>query len=64
MKRQMRGAGEEEEENKKDHGEETKVSNDERRQRKRKLVTNCECALAALSDRPIILLAHLEAKPG
>lgn len=33
-------------------------------ERDRKLVTNCKCSAAALSDRPIILLAHLEAMPS
>lgn len=58
VKRQMRGARE------KDYEIETRVSDCEKRGRKKKLVTNCKYSLAALTDRPIILLAHLEAKPG
>lgn len=49
---------------KKDYEIETRVSDSGRRERRRKLVTNCKCCLAALTDRPIILLAHLEAMPG
>lgn len=47
----------------KDYEMETKVS-DYKRGRKRKLVTNCKSSLAALTDRPIIARAYLEAKPG
>lgn len=49
---------------KKDYEIETRVSDSGRRERRRKPVTNCKCCLAALTDRPIILLAHLEAMPG
>lgn len=47
-----------------DYKIQTRVSDCEKTGRMRKLVTNCKCALAALTDRPIILLAHLEAMPG
>lgn len=47
-----------------DYEIETRVSDCEKKVGKRKLMTNCKCSLAALTDRPIILLAHLEAMPG
>lgn len=49
---------------KRDYEIETRVSDCEKKVEKRKLMTNCKCSFAALTDRPIILLAHLEAMPG